>query len=91
MLQIEIEAGERFFCLDQLVGSRNVIATLVLRESADVHSDLGSDLSLRKASSGACGADIPASSLLKSIRSSLETFFCLSNFIMNSFTSLSIK
>nr|DAJ41080.1 MAG TPA: hypothetical protein [Caudoviricetes sp.] len=33
----------------------------------------------------------PASSLLKSIRSSLETFFCLSNLIMNSFLFLSIE
>lgn len=54
----------------ELVGSRNVIATLVLRENADAHSELGSDLSLRKVSSGAYGADIPRQ-LLTEIRSFL--------------------
>lgn len=43
----------------EFVVSRNVIAALVLRENADVHFELGSDLSLRKVISGAYSADIP--------------------------------
>lgn len=35
------------------------MAALLLRENVDVHSDFRSDLSLRKVSSGAYGADIP--------------------------------